>query len=205
MTYPQPEPYPGAEPYPGGSYDPYSQSPAKPPVPSTVQNAFYVMLAGAVLTVLSTLLVFLELDTIRDEVRNADPDGVFTEQQLDGLVTFAIGFAVAINLVSAGLWVWMAFANRAGKNWARITASVFFGLNALFSLINLVGAGVAGSGAGVSGLISTVVLLLIGAAAMFLLWHKDSAPYFKPAPPAGYGPPPGPGGPPPGYAPPPGV
>ncbi|GAB2631805.1 hypothetical protein [Nocardia goodfellowii] len=198
MNYPQPEPYPGAEPYPGGSYEPYGPGGGKPPVPSTVQYAFYLMLAGAAVTVLSTLLIFTQLDVVREEVQKQDVDAVFTESQLDSLVIFSVAIGVATNLVSAGLWIWMAFANRAGKNWARITASVLFGLSTVFTILSLVGSGVFGAGSGGAGIIAGVLTWLIGVAAIVLLWHKRSAAYFKPAPPPGYAPPPGFAPPPPG-------
>ncbi|MEU8897529.1 hypothetical protein [Nocardia sp. NPDC048505] len=203
MTYPPQEPYPGSQqqPYPGSpepypaSYQPYGPGGGtKPPVPSTVQNAFYAMIAGAVLTVLSTLLVFTQLDAVRDAVQ--EQDAALTDSQIDGLVVFSIAVTVVVNVISAGLWIWMAFATRAGKNWARITASVLFGVNTLFTLLGLVGSGVFGASENAVGLIFSVILWLVGLAAIVLLWLKQSAPYFKPAPPPGYGPPPG-------YAPPP--
>ena len=39
--------------------------------------------------------------------------------------------AIIFGLIGIGLWLWMAYANKAGKNWARITATAFFGLDTL--------------------------------------------------------------------------
>jgi hypothetical protein len=34
----------------------------------------------------------------------------------------------AASLIGVGLWIWMAQMNKAGKNWARITSTVFFAI-----------------------------------------------------------------------------
>jgi hypothetical protein len=76
----------------------------------------------------------------------------------------------------------MAFANRAGKNWARITGTVFFGISTLSVIID-VAAGSSGMGGGAKSTTAQVVVAviawLIGLAATLLLWNKASGPYFK--------------------------
>jgi hypothetical protein len=66
----------------------------------------------------------------------------------------------------------MARANQAGKNWARITATVFFGLDTLSLLAALRQAEPA--------LSRTISLLtwLVGLGAVILLWQKISSAYF---------------------------
>ncbi|MFC9895662.1 hypothetical protein ACFVMC_18410 [Nocardia sp. NPDC127579] len=195
MTNLPPEPYPGGpEPYPG-SYQPYG--PVAKVIPSTVQNAFYAMLAGAVVTVLSTALVFTQVDAVREQAREQQSD--LTAAEIDAVVTLSIVGGVIVNVIAAGLWILLAFMCRAGKNWARITASVLFGVNTVFSLMSLVGAGMLGTSANALGLIFTVLLWLIGLGAIVLLWLKPSGPYFQPAPPMGQVPPMG--FPPPGQTP----
>ena len=46
--------------------------------------------------------------------------------EIAAVVTAVIGALIAI-----GLWLWMAWANRRGRNWARIVSAVFFGINTL--------------------------------------------------------------------------
>lgn len=74
--------------------------------------------------------------------------------------------------LGAGLWLWMAWANRRGHLWARIVAAVFFAINTLdlifsFARIHAVGA-----------VIVSVLVWLVGLWAIVLLFNKQSAPFF---------------------------
>ncbi|WP_040810942.1 hypothetical protein [Nocardia concava] len=169
------QPFPGMAPYPGGPVPGAS----KPPQP--VMNAFYLMLAGAVLTLISTLYGFTQLSTIRDKASESS-NGALTESDIDTIANVSFGVGVAMSLISIGLWIWMAFMTRAGKNWARITSTVFFGLYSLSTLIGLIGLFLPRVDTAV---ISTVFGLLtwsVGLGAVILLWNKQARPYFRPAP-----------------------
>lgn len=210
MTGPQPGPYPQ---YPGGGGMPAAQP--KPPPPDTVQNAFYLMLAGAVLQTIGIVSALAQIGTIRDMIRErvADrPDASTID--VDSLVNIAIVTIVVVGLIGVGLWLWMAFANRAGKNWARITATVFFGISTLSLLSSLAARSSdstmnIGSSETTIGTVLNVVIWLVGLATIIFLWHRRSGPYFKPPsygyeyqPPGaapGY-PPSGPAGPAPGQS-----
>ncbi|MEV0059686.1 hypothetical protein [Nocardia sp. NPDC050718] len=175
-------PYPSATPYPAAPVD------AGPKVvPQNVQIAFYVMLAGAVVTVLSAAYMLTTIDKIRSDALDAS-GGVFRGDDLDVLVYAGLAGGILTSLVTTGLWVWMAFACRAGKNWARITGTVFFGLNVLSSAVSVISALATGTGADPQSLAFTVVLVLIGLAAVVLLWNPRSAAFFAKAPPPGYQP-----------------
>ncbi|MBF6239031.1 hypothetical protein IU474_18435 [Nocardia otitidiscaviarum] len=200
------KPYPGVTPYPAlpahqsaapppypAAYQPYPDAAVTPPgPPRPVRNAYYLMLAGAVLTVLSTLIGFLQLPSLREEMAETT-EGVFTRSELDTLVAVSFGVGVVLSLISAGLWVWMAFANRAGKNWARVTATVLFGLYTASMLFALIGIFMQEARATVVSTMFSVVLWCVGLAAVILLWNKQSTAYFRPAP-AGYAPSAGPAG-----------
>jgi hypothetical protein len=157
--------------------------PAKPPAPRTVQNAFYLLLAGAGLTLIGAIIGLTQTSTIRDTIRNQHPD--YTSTQVDNAVHAGVAFAAVFGLIEVGLWVWMAFANRSGKNWARITSTVFFGISCL-SIIGLLAASAGGSGpfsaekASGIGVAIGIITWLVGLAAIILLWNKQSGPYFKP-------------------------
>lgn len=189
MTEPQPGPYPH---YPGGAGMP--ATPSKPPLPDTVQNAFYLMLAGAALQAVGVLVALAQLGTIRDRIRDvlARPDA--PDVDVDTLMNFTVAAIVVSGLIGAGLWLWMAFVNRAGHNWARITATVFFGI-ATVSLLSTIAArsadsAMSGSSGTTVGLILNVVVWLIGLATIILLYNSRSNAYFKPQPHAyGYQPP----------------
>ncbi|APE36505.1 hypothetical protein BOX37_24125 [Nocardia mangyaensis] len=186
-------PYP-APPYPGGPPGAYPGAPQAGPagprvVPQNIQTAFYVMLAGAIVTVLSALYSLTTISDIRAEAERSS-EGELSESGIDMIVYGALGGAVIGALITAGLWVWMAFANRSGKNWARITSTVFFGINVLFYLFGLVSLFTGVEGQLIPVLFSTVILA-IGIAALVLLWNRKSAWYFAPPPPIGYLPYPG--------------
>jgi hypothetical protein len=184
MTYSQPGQYPGYPQYPGAGQMPVA---TRPPVPSTVQNAFYLMVAGAVLALVGPIVTISQKSTIRTQVISKNPD--FSVDQVNSAVNVAVGAAVGGAIIGIALWLWMAFANRAGKNYARITSTVFFGLDSLGLLAGLaLSAGSAGSvkTSGVSVAVG-VVTWLIGLAAIILLWNKQSSDYFKPQQAYGYG------------------
>ncbi|MEV6224631.1 hypothetical protein AB0M13_23540 [Nocardia fluminea] len=157
-------------------------------VPQSVQIAFYVMLAGAVVTLLGMAYSLTMLDETRSNALDAS-GGVLRGNELDLLVYASIGGALLSAVVTAGLWVWMAFVCRAGKNWGRITGTVFFGINALSYAAGTVMAFVT-STAGITLVFSTVTLL-IGLAAVILLWNRTSSPFFAARAPQGYQPYPG--------------
>lgn len=184
--YPQAGGYPGAHVNPLGS--PYPAAPgaeAGPrPVPQNVLMAFYVMLTGAVVTVLSAAYMLTTIDQIRSDALEAS-GGVFRGDDLDILVYAGLAGGILTSLVTAGLWVWLAFACRAGKNWARVTGTVLFGINVLFSVVAVIST-LAAPRADLQSLAFTVVGVVIGLAAVILLWNPRSKAYFAPAPPSGY-------------------
>lgn len=185
MAYPQPGQYPAYPQYPGPA-----GMPAKPPIPKTVQNAFYLMLAGAALQLLSGIAALGSVSKIRDTIRSQHPD--YTSTQVDSAVRIGETFAIVLVLIGIGLWVWMAFANRAGKNWARITGTVFFGLDSLSLVIGLAASStntVSTTKASPFSVIVGILVWLAGLAAVIMLWNKQSSAYFSPQQ---YGP--GPGG-----------
>src|SRR5262249_59378242 len=103
--------------------------------------------------------------------------------------------AVFSALLGIGLWIWMAMANKAGKSWARIMASVLFGLNTLFLFTGFTRPSPLGSR------LVMILIWLIGLGTVLFLWRNESSQYFEagrnPARPGGRGQPP-PGGPHPG-------
>jgi hypothetical protein len=78
-------------------------------------------------------------------------------------------------VITVGLWLWMARANRAGNNWARIVASVLFGLNTIFLLLSF-----ARPHASI-GAVLNLLIWLVGLGAIVLLWRRDSTGYIAAA------------------------
>jgi hypothetical protein len=196
MSYQPPGPYPV---FPQQQQQPYGM-PAKPPIPATVQRAFVLMLVGAGLAIVNAVLSFLFEHQVSQKIDAAINAG---QQVTNNSVTIASGAVGGI--VGVGLWTWMAFANRAGHNWARITGTVFFGISCLSLLGDIAAFGLVsrwlGGGVMVVLVIAGVVSWLVGLATLILLWRRESSAYFQPRPAQppypGYGYP----GMPPGYMP----
>ena len=74
----------------------------------------------------------------------------------------------------------MAQSNRAGKSWARIVSTVFFGIDTLSLIADINGT------SALSGTVATrlygIVVWLIGLAAIILLWQRASSDYFGGSP-----------------------
>jgi hypothetical protein len=103
---------------------------------------------------------------------------------LNGIIGSAIG---------AALWWWLAMANRAGKRWARTTATVLVGINALTGIYSWLavahwGAFSASAFAATTGfaLVLSLGVLLLGLATIALLWTRRSSEYFAARSGSGY-------------------
>lgn len=151
------------QPYPQGGETPPERSRPTPPRP--VRTAVLLMYVGAALTAITLVVTVVTLHTIETAILN---NSTYTPRQAHQLAIAAIvEYAVTL-----GLWLLMAWGNRAGQNWARITATVLFALNTLGLLLNVV----RGS-ASISVLFAGLVWL-VGLGAVVLLWRKESSQYF---------------------------
>jgi hypothetical protein len=162
------------QPYPSGGQAPEPQrsGPQRPEPPAPVLTAVKLMYAGAAVSAIGLITSLLTIGSIKTAIRKKDT--TLTAAQLHTAENVTVAVAVIIALIGIGLWIWMAQVNKAGKNWARITSTVFFGLDTVGLLISF-----AQPGAAASRLI-TIVLWLIGLSAIIMLWRKESSAYFKP-------------------------
>ncbi|MFC4911171.1 hypothetical protein [Actinomadura gamaensis] len=175
----------GPSPYPGPRY---AESPVRPPLPQTVQIAFYLMLVGAALQVLGFIITVVRISALRDQLRRQliDSGSTPSESSLDALVTVVIAVAGAFALIGVGLWIWMAFANRAGRHWARITGTVFFGLYTLSTLSGLLVLATNGSrqysvgSSTPANFAISAITWVIGLAIVLLIWNRASSAYYRP-------------------------
>ena len=78
-------------------------------------------------------------------------------------------------MISIGAWILIARACQAGKNWARITGTVLFGLATLDAFGGLV------NPVAVPVKILAFVIWLLGLIAVVRLWQATSSAYFKAA------------------------
>jgi hypothetical protein len=148
--------------------------PVHPGPPPSVVMAVRLMYTGAVVSALSLIVGLATVGSFRASIRTslhkANPK--VTPAQVHNIETIFVVGSVGFQVISIGLWVWMALMNKAGKSWARIVAIVLFGLNTLSLLL-----GVARTGAA-SGILVSVLIWLIGLGAVIYLWRRDASEYF---------------------------
>ena len=157
------------QPYPSGGKPDELQ---RPPAPQSVANAVKLMYTGAAVSTVSLIISLLDIGGTKAAIRAARPN--LTAAQVNQLNTFIISLAIVSGLLGIALWLWMAWANRQGKNWARIVSTVLFGLATLDLL------GVLTEPKTAVGVLFPVLTWLVGLAAIWLLWRPDSTAFFKP-------------------------
>jgi hypothetical protein len=148
--------------------------PPPPRSPSTVPAtsllaAVKLMYVGAGLSLLGTAFSLATRSQLRDQMIEEDPDQ--TAAELDRAVNMASGVSVVIGLISVGLWLWMAQANHRGEAWARIVATVLFGLNIVLTVYNF--AQTTGF-----GVVINITSIVLSAAIVWLLYRRDSNAYY---------------------------
>ena len=156
--------------FPGGA-DQRDAPPAT--IPQSVQRAVRTMYVGLAASLLGIVVDLTSLSAIRRAIEKRSP--TMTAAHVNTAVHFEIGVFIVSGLVGAALWLWMARSCRAGKGWARITSTVFFGIETL-SLLASVAAG--GGLTRVYGL----VVWVVGLIAVIFLWQRSSSDYFRGAP-----------------------
>ena len=156
------------QPYPSGGQMP--EQPQRPAAPAPVLMAVKLMYAGAALSIIDLIVVLATIGNLRSAIKKADP--TFTTAQVHTAEVGLVAFSVFFWLLAAGLWLWMAWASNGGKSWARITGTVFFGINTLFWLFSIVRPHAS------VGLLLSLVVWLAGLGAVILLWRGESSQYF---------------------------
>ncbi len=169
-----------AEPFPGGQ--PES---GRPSVPASVRNAIRLMYLGAAVSLTSVIVDLATKNTTRSAMWSALQTGIRksggvlpTQSEFDSGFAATLALVCVLGLIGVGLWIFVARGSRDGKDWARTTASVLFGLNTLALLIGPPDLGIRGPEATVSRIFVGIVWL-IGLAAVAFLWRRDSSAFFK--------------------------
>jgi len=161
------------EPYPSSGASGASGANLTPePVqqPSSVRTAVRLMWLAAGIEVVALIIALLTRSALKAAILRRHPHYTATQlhnAQSAQTVVLVVGAAIAV-----ALWLWMAWANGRGHNWARVLSAVFFGISTLGLLVSFV------AGRGVGDIIVGVILWLIGLAVIVLLFRKESAPFF---------------------------
>ena len=136
-------------------------------VPQLVNISFWMILAAGLLTLIGIPIAIALLNSPEGtsmvnealSAQGAEAAGVDAET----IVSIAITTVVIVSLIGAGLYALVAFNIRRGKNWARILGTVF----AAISLLGLAQMGIG------------TITILLGIAAIVLLYLPGAAPYFQ--------------------------
>jgi hypothetical protein len=145
--------------------------PDRPPAPAPVQNAVKLIYVGAAVNTIYMIVALVTIRDIKGELRRLDHK--LTASQINSEANFFIVTTVVFGIVITALWLWMAWANREGRHWARVTSTVFWFLW-LFYVLNTV------TRVPSIGIIFPALELAAGLGAVILLWRKESGAFFKP-------------------------
>ena len=167
----------------------------RPSVPAsarTVRAAVRLMYAGAAISTVNLILVLAVTADVK--VYHAVLGHRLTAAQVRELNLTTLGITVLIvaALIPVALWLWMAWANGQGRNWARGLSMGLFVLSGQRPVFGALATehpvfdvlGTAGIREGlvpvVFGPIIPVLTLLVGLAAVLLLQLRASGGFFKP-------------------------
>jgi hypothetical protein len=139
--------------------------------PHAVVNAIRLMYAGAALEVVALIVALLTRSSLRAAILKAHPR--YTLTQLHAAEHARTGILVIGALIAIGAWLWMAWANGKGHNWARIVSAVLFGIDTLGLLISF------GAARTAATLIVGVVIWLVGLAVIILIFNKSSGSFYR--------------------------
>jgi hypothetical protein len=157
-------------------YEPYPTSGPAPEreqiePPRSVLNAVKLMYAGAALEVLALIIAVVTIGSLKSAILARHP--AYTAARLHTAEVARIVPLVIGALIATGLWLWMAWANGRGRNWARVVSAVFFGINTVDLLISLFVVHA------VATLVIGVVIWLVGLGAIVLMFSKESGPFYQ--------------------------
>jgi hypothetical protein len=143
----------------------------RPPAPASVLNAVRVMYVGAATSLLGIAIDVLTVSATKTAIEKRSP--ALSVSQVNSTQHVLIAGFIAGGVIAAVVWIVLAQACKNGRNWARITGTVLFGL----STVDTVG----GLGAPVAGGVKiwAVVVWLVALTAIVFLWRRGSTAFFK--------------------------
>lgn len=156
------------QPYPGTTQMPDTQPRA---VPQSVRQAVKAMYGGAAASLIYLVSSVVTQGSTKTAIEKRSPNLTASQVTTQQHVLLIAG--IISGLIAIAAWILIARASQAGKNWARITGTVLFGLatlDALGGLINPVAVPVK---------ILAFVIWVFGLIAVVRLWQAASTAYFK--------------------------
>ena len=167
--------FPVAPPAPPGAFPAYAATapaaPVEPPtgIPTTINAAFWLYIASAVLSVIGGIVTVVGAGSNRAAAlrqlanSNVDLHGQSAQQVVEAVIAFAIGWSIVTLIFWAIVFVLFAFFLRRGANWARIVLTVLTAL----SLLNVI-----------PGFPFGLLQVLAAIVAVVLIWLSPSTAWF---------------------------
>ncbi|GHB68962.1 hypothetical protein [Flexivirga endophytica] len=144
--------------------------------PKPVVNAIRLMYAGVVLALIGVLVNALSRGSIARALERTNdgrsPGDRLSADDLQHAADLTYTAFLAMSIAATVVWLVMAVANSRGLGWARIVSTVLVVLNLLLTI------GMATRGTAATA-IAEVPTLLVGAAAVWLLWQPASTTFFE--------------------------
>lgn len=166
------------QPFPGGAETPQASAPTAAAVPPSITRAVWAMYIGAVASLIGIIVDLTTYHSLENALAtHKDKNGkLLTHTQVVDLAHVEIVAFVVGGLIAAGLWIWMARSNRAGKSWARVVSTVLFAISTISAFISIGGGALS---TGDATRIYGFVVWIVGLVAIVLLWQRASSDYFK--------------------------
>jgi hypothetical protein len=127
------------------------------------------MYAGAVASLIG-MVITLTTGVSKSAIHKADPS--LTTTQVNNAASFAVVLGVVGGVIGIAVWLVIARFCLRGSNGARITGTVFFGIDTLALLLGFARPEVA------LDKIYPLLVWLIGLGATVYLWRRDASAFF---------------------------
>lgn len=160
----------------GGPAGHWTQPGQEAPQPKSVHTAVRLMWGVVALALISLVVTLFSLDSLlQATLAGVEQSGQqVTDAMRETMRTVLTAAVVGGSIISAALWLWLAWKNGQGRNWARIVATVLAGLNVLTALPGVI-PGSTTTGTLFLGLVRIALMIAI----LALLWRKESSAFFS--------------------------
>ena len=142
------------------------------PRPRSVRVAVKLMLAGAAAELAAMITVISTLGSVRATAAARD---VAALQEVHLHQVSVIGLAP----VAVGMWLWLAWANGRGQDWARPLSAACF---ALISLSVLAALAQGTAALAPATMIAAAVVWILGLSSVVLIFTPEACRYYRPQP-----------------------
>lgn len=142
--------------------EPEQPTALRPPAP--VLAAFWIWIAGAVLSLVFAVITPREKSAIVDALNRAKPPNI-APSQYDEYANVLITTTIVTLVLFAALYVFFAYKVRAGRNWARMTLTVLVIIGVAYDAYT-------------GALLSSGLGLLISLVAVILVYLPSASAYF---------------------------